>query len=407
MLTIAELLPYISILIVFIILIYYFYLKMRYGFWYYQPVFHIYDIGYYFFSPGIIKHDLPKENKYTNFKQIDTSQYNKTTNIQLQTFVNFIRTNFFNNGTNKYIPLRENIEPYFKGFNTPVFISFFNIKEPLLDNKSQQLVDNIRPIAVMTSRPLNVKINNGDPNSIFDVYYIDYLCVDMVYRKKGTAQQIIQTHEYNQRHSNNSIVVSLFKREGELTGIVPLCVYNMYCFDVTQWGAPRVSLHASYNITESNKQNLHYVNEFLETNCNLLFEIVIKPEISNILELIVTKNIFVYFILDGERQIQCIYFFRKSCTIVEREKEALTCFASIKGNVRDDVFINGFKLAAWKIMKQNPEFGFLVIENISHNNIIFNSLTIRNKPFIVSPAAYFFYNFAYKTFEPNKTFIIN
>ena len=41
---------------------------------------------------------------------------------------------------------------------------------------------------------------------------------------------MIQTHEYNQSHKNKNICVSLFKREEELTGIIPLTIYKTYCF---------------------------------------------------------------------------------------------------------------------------------------------------------------------------------
>ena len=105
--------------------------------------------------------------------------------------------------------------------------------------------------------------------------------------------------------------------------------------------------------------------------------------------------------------IYAVYMFRKSSTIIEGGKEALTCFASINTCDSNDIFLNGFKLAFWNIIKERKNYGFLVIENISCNNVLINGLVIRNKPYIISPAAYFFYNFAYKTFNPNKVLMIN
>ena len=52
-------------------------------------------------------------------------------------------------------------------------------------------------------------------------------------------------------------------------------------------------------------------------------------------------------------------------------------------------------------------FGFAAIENISHNNIIIQNIKLKTQPLIISPTAYFFYNFAYPTFKSNKVFIIN
>ena len=85
--------------------------------------------------------------------------------------------------------------------------------------------------------------------------------------------------------------------------------------------------------------------------------------------------------------------------------EVLCCFASIC-NCSHNIFIQGFKVSFWKIAAENF-FGFAAIENISHNNIIIDNIILKTKPLIISPTAYFFYNFAYPTFQANKVFIIN
>ena len=59
--------------------------------------------------------------------------------------------------------------------------------------------------------------------------------VDKYHRNKNIAPQIIQTHEYNQSHSNKKICVSLFKREEELTGIIPLTCYDTYCYNISDF----------------------------------------------------------------------------------------------------------------------------------------------------------------------------
>jgi hypothetical protein len=223
-----------------------------------------------------------------------------------------------------------------------------------------------------------------------------------MYRKKGIAPQIIQTHEYNQRHLNKNIVVSLFKREDELTGIVPLCVYSTYGFTVDKWTKPS-ELHPSYKLLEVNAQNFHFLFDFIKNNGNK-FDIVINTEVTNIIELIKTKNIFIYTIILDDKII-CAYFFRKTCTSIEKNMEVLSCFASIK-DCDDTVFIQGFKISFWKIASENY-FGFAAIEEISHNSVIIENLKIKTHPLIVSPTAYFFYNFAYPTFRADKVLILN
>jgi GNAT superfamily N-acetyltransferase len=381
---------------------------MKYGFWILQPVFHVYDVWYMFSPPGIIRNELPRENKYTNFKNVDTTIYKELSDVKLQRFIHFINSNYLQNKDNVFSPKIENVAPYFAGHNDTSFVSFYTEKELVTDLKKGTIIEDARIIGAMTSRPIHVFINKGEKDSYFDAYYVDYLCVDKNYRRKGVAPQIIQTHHYNQSHINKKISVSIFKREDELTGIVPLCVYSTYGFSMKKWHKPH-ELHAMYKLLEINEQNYHFLFDFIKSNMDK-FEITINSEHSNIIELIKTKNIFIYVLIEGDtNNIQCAYFYRKTCVFYEKGLEILTCFASINGfehHSDNHLFIQGFKISFWKTAEKNY-FGFAVIENISHNNIIIDNLSIKTKPVVVSPTAYFFYNFAYYSFKPDKVFILN
>jgi hypothetical protein len=83
----------------------------------------------------------------------------------------------------------------------------------------------------------------------------------------------------------------------------------------------------------------------------------------------------------------------------------LSCFSSIC-ICDESIFIQGFKISFWKIAFENY-FGFAAIEDISDNYIIINDIQQKTPPLIVSPTAYFFYNFAYPSFKSNKVLIIN
>jgi len=390
-----------GMLIIFII---YIFIRLKYGFWVMQPVFHVYDLKYYLHAPGIINDSLPLKNKYTNFKNIDTIVFSELSSVQKTRFVNLIKTNYLQNKDNIFIPKTENIFPYFTGHNDKSVVSFYYEDNRMIDLKKGTIVVDREIIGTITSRPLTIIINNDKYNkdTKFSVYYVDYLCVDKLHRKKGIAPQIIQTHYYNQRYINKNIVVSLFKREDELTGIVPLCVYTTYGFSVDKWFKPP-DLSGEYKLLEINAQNFRFLYDFIILNNNK-FDIVIIPEVTNILELIKTKNIFIYAVLCDEKII-CCYFYRKSCVQIEKNIEVLSCFASIC-ECEDDIFIHGFKISFWKIAAENF-FGFAAIENISHNSIIINNIMLKTKPLIKSPTAYFFYNFAYPTFKSDKCLIIN
>ena len=269
--------------------------------------------------------------------------------------------------------------------------------------KKGTIIEDKEIVGIMTSRPTHISIKTEDRKaSSFDAYYVDYLCVKQGQRKKGIAPQLIQTHHYNQSHANQNISVSLFKREDELTGIVPMCVYSTYGFSVDKWTKP-TALNAACTVLEVSAQNSHLLFDFIKTNSEV-FDITVMPDISNIVELIRTRNIFVNVIL-LEDQIQCAYFFRKSCVAVEKGMEVLSCFASINA-ADNDLFVQGYKISFWNIADKN-KFGFAAVEDISHNKTIINNLVKKTHPMVVSPTAYFFYNFAYRTFNSTRAFVIN
>ena len=58
------------------------YIRVKFGFWALQPVFHVYNLTYLIWPPGIINHDLPEKNKYTNFKNIETIIYSELSDLK-------------------------------------------------------------------------------------------------------------------------------------------------------------------------------------------------------------------------------------------------------------------------------------------------------------------------------------
>lgn len=124
MIQLLEYLSYITLFICLIVLTSYLYIKFKFGFWMIQPVFHIYDIQYMISPPGIINHGLPKINKYTNFKNIETIEYASVSDLKVNLFVKFIQMNYLNHKDNKFSPKNENVVPYFYGHSSKSFFLF-------------------------------------------------------------------------------------------------------------------------------------------------------------------------------------------------------------------------------------------------------------------------------------------
>lgn len=385
------------------IILFFMYIRLKYKFWAIQPVFHFYDLHYWFVNKGVICKELPEKNMYVNLKKIKTKEFEYIDELTKKEIITLIRLNYFTQNENKYEPKQENIIPYFSGHNSNTYWSYFLEPEILIDNKTGKTIEENKLIGIITARPLHVQINNKPK---FDVYYVDYLCVNKNYRKKNIAPQLIQTHEYNQSHNNKNISVSLFKREEELTGIIPLTVYKTYCFNMINWDQPK-QLDAKFTILTGDKQNIYYLYNFI-MEMKKKWDIIIYPEISNIIELVTTNNIFIkMLVINGD--IEGAYIFRKTCTYIEKNKEIISCIASIKGSIQTNQFIDGFKMSLWSLKnnKYCELMRYLTLEDVSDNKYIINNICLKTHPIVISPMAYFFYNFAYNPFKSEKCLIIN
>jgi hypothetical protein len=402
-------------LIVLLLIVFFLYIRIKFRFWALQPVFHFYDLYYWIANIGIIQEELPSKNRYTNFKNIKTISYDILSDPNIKDFVWIVQLNYLRNKENKFAPDQSNIVPYFKGHNHKSFWSFYYEPSFLLDSKTNTTISNENLIAVITGRPLNLTFykNNGkNKKGEMDVYYIDYLCVEKMHRKKNIAPQLIQTHEYNQSHLNRKICVSLFKREEELTGIIPLTVYKTYCFNMRNWFKPQ-GLRAKIQLLTGDKQNIYYLYNFInELTKKGKWDLTVLPAISNLMELVTTGNLFVKMLI-SEGEIIATYIFKKTCTFIEKDKEIISCIASFFQHpaLSKEEFIQGFKVALWSIIEQKEKepnkFKYLIVEDISDNNHIIENIKIKTHPIAVSPTAYFFYNFAHNPFKPNRILMIN
>jgi hypothetical protein len=393
---------YVFLILVTTLFSIYIYLRLRYGFWYLQPVFHKYNIFYYFAPPGIIQTRLPSPNKYTNFQNIETFSFEKVNEENRRKFSAFIKSHFFKNGENKFSPEYQNVIPYFRCRNDGLsFLSFYKEKVKKMNPQTNEITEEKKIVGTISTKPIHIHFVKE--NTFIDAYYVDYLCVDPLYRKKGVACQLIQTHEYNQRHANKEISVSLFKREEKFTGVVSLCKFMTYAFPTKGWTRPS-DLHSMYKFLEINKQNARVLTDFMKDDALSFFDIMIQCDFSSLLELIQSGNIYIHVVM-VEKVVLGAFFFRKTCIYWKGGEEFLSCFASVKSkDTSSDLFIHAFKLCSWKLLTEK-KFAHLCIDNISHNNILVNNIQSKTRPFLVSPMAYYFYNFASHNYRPEKVFL--
>ena len=396
-------------ILIFVFLTTWLMIKRKYGFWYYQPVFHLFDIHYNFFSPQVIRKNLPVKIKFTRTDLVKVKPFQEWNLIQLHCFCRFVLQEFYVQGDNRFVPQRENILPYFEGHNEPCFLSLMQVPELLQEEKNHRVIQSQKMVGVMTSRPIELIFFPS--KTTVPLYYVDYLCVAKSHRKKGVAPQIIQTHEYVQRHSNTRRAVSLFKREGDMTGIVPLCAYTASCFSLYKMIKSQSKSNLSYGVVLATKQTLHLVMHFLKEN-QWKMDCMGWPSLQNIMALIETSNLFLSFFKVHD-QIQSLYVFKKSCMEIQQGREALTCVGSLKSDKQvQSMFVHGFYESLHLIVEQQNQqkkggFYLLVVEAISDNvSLLEDILKNTKKPLHTAPCAYFLYNYLHTPLSAEKVLMI-
>ena len=387
-------------LILFVLVIYISltaYIKIKMKFWYAQPVFHIYNIWYWLNPPGIILDQPPEINKYTNIVDIKTYGISDINETLLDRACNFIKSYYVQSPNTKYIPTKKHIVEYLKSSNNESYLSIYQTPKLLFEkDEPSSVLDDI--ISVISARPLNITLKGKTP---FTLYYVDNLCVHPDYRKDGIAPNTIQTHYYNLRKNNPKIKTCLFKREGELNAIVPLTTYKTLCFNISilQKMNPGV-----LNVIEIGQNQLTlFVNFIYSQSKN--FDCIIMPDLSNMLNMIKTENIYVYGILQNNNLIAA-YAFRRPSLFYDKE-EAIECFFSLYAKNADtlNAYITGFNISLNKC-KEKLKTTILLIEDIGQSGKLIDYL--RNNLLNVlfqSPTAFFLYNYACYTVPSKKALI--
>ena len=370
---------YIFAVIILILVSLKIYIKVRFKFWSCQPVFHLYNIRYWLFPPGIITSNFYNQ-KYMNYLNIKTNKYDHYSDSDFKQFSEFIKLNYLNRKNIHYNPEPTNILPY---FNSNTYISTYH-KDNML-------------VGLITGTPLYVCLNNNEMHT----YYIDYLCVHKNFRNKAIAPELIQTHEFFQRKNEKNIKTCLFKKETNQHYIVPLTIYNTYCFNTNYWTInPHNLLPPFLSLLKITSTNINLLVDFLSV-IKHRFKCYIITSFESLIHLIKTNNLYIYVILHNNEIISA-YFYKNSCVNYKNEK-CVECIATLNNSTNINYFINGFycSLKLLQSMYKN-----LIIENTSDSYPIIKHILNNHTPYNVNPTAYYFYNFAIRPIKESNVCLI-
>ena len=330
------------------------FIRLKFRFWSMQPVFHIYDILYWLRPPGIIMDELPEMNKYVNIVDIKTYEVSKMDNSLSEEACKFIKSNYLRNANAQYLPTVSNIIEYLRASNHPSYFTLYKVPSRFPDAGYK---------AVISARVLHVTLGNNKP---FPTYYVDNLCVHPEHRKQGVAPKAIQTHVYNLRRNNKKVKTCLFKREGNLTAIIPLTAYPTYGYHIRDIPVKALP-HAAYQILDITPKNLYLLTEFIYAETKE-FDCVVLPEVTNISNLLKTENILIYGI-NYKGKLVAAYVFRDAALQYGKDK-TVECIGSLATKKEAGILYSGFTQALCKC-KEKLAAGRLLLEETAHNiNIV-------------------------------------
>lgn len=465
-----KILQYFCLIISIFYISFVFYFKLKFNFWSKQPVFHFHNLWYWITPPKIIypNGNFPINKYYTPY-DVKTMKFNDIDDTIKNKFFNLIQTNYLISNHSNYNPPNKRIDAYFHGHNNNCFISFIERNKNLIEySKEKNTMNNINSssiICALTSRPIDIYLCYGEKH--FQMNYVDFLCTHNKERKKGNAPKVIYTYAIDSQKYKPNTSLFLFKREGQLTAIVPLITYSSYMYNLKYW--KKKELYHPFIVVEINEENFQLIRNCLShNNLNKKFNVVGISNISNIIELLKNNCIYIYALtIPNSNKIFGLYFFKnndvyfinknslKNNSITndndndnendndndnEKKQNYITksymidCFGSILfNNVFDEernsysniekqnttlnnnnIFTNeeintlfeyGFYNSCFSL-KNDKKYSYINIENISDNYLFLKNIILYKDLIDKSPTAYFFYNYASKPYLSKETFLL-
>ena len=420
----------------------FFYIKIKYPFWNVQPVYHNYDFWRSWTTSPTILYQSPFKSKfYDKQKVIDTQPFSRLLNTDKQTIgevAYLLQCHYIPSERILFHLEQHDLQSYFTGQTQPSYISIYhqltyspqpssiNITSTTpMENTNPQKWEDIltsdktvkTPIGCITSRFMNMYLFYSTQGVIqYPIYYQDFLCVQRTKKELGT--KLFDTHEYNIRITNPDIKISIFKRENQLCdGVVPFISYVSYTFYISNLDTP--PLPNSYVLSRITKTNTDILLDFLGGLFQIqekegVFQCMIYPEIGNILSLIKSRNLWVFALKKGEH-LYGIYFIKNAHMNYEELDDergngcnTLHLVASMNNTHNHHFFFQGFIQSLREVLKENPHYKMLMIDNIGHNSIIAEQWKRKRDVVFTIPSAYYTYNFVFPAspIEHEKCFVL-
>lgn len=399
---------YIIIIIIMLFLLYKAYFKIKFKFWSIQPVNHYHKFYNLYKKNEIINYNIPEINKYTDLINIETFKNNELTSSIIADILYILSNNYlFDNINNIYYkPKKNNFLPYLNNNDKYSLISVYNHENILIDNNNK-LIRNKKPLGIVTSKHMNLFINN----KYYNTFYVDFLVVDLKHRKKNIAPKLIQTIFYKQRLMYPNIYINVFKREDDQNFIKPITKYISYGINLNKMNILKkisnINLYNfNINITSIliDKKNFINIKTILKEQINY-YDLLYIPSTLNLLDLIMSNNYYIYSIVNKDNiNISIGYFIFKNNACTYNGEKSLSLIGSYyNDNILDEVTFKYLFLNLLNNIKKI--YKIIIIEDISKNHLLLE-LFNKDEIFLESNTSYYFYNFISEKFNNKKILLL-
>jgi hypothetical protein len=398
--------------IIFVLVIYITYIKIRYPFWSGQPVLHSYGLRLRWRkTPYYVYPNSPVKTKFCDFENVNTESYIECSLLDKNNLLNMIQCYYISTEKLLYTLQPMNMDALFTSNRELSYVSFFN--EYRIDFSMNQILEMTsvkKPIAAITSRYVNFYVAEQGAAAaeefykLYPMYYVDYLSVNRHRDVKNISRKLLQTHEYNTRLKNPNVKCSLIKKEIVLfDGVIPLVRFNTSTFHLRNNNFPLLPPH--HEILKISKENIDLLMDFINVHTKTdarIFEVFVVSDIGSLLEQIHQGLLFVYC-LRKEENIYGFYFIRDAKTEYENvlnndgkvAARTLHCIGSFCNTRNERFFYLGFLHALHDIVKMQKDYRMLIFDEIGHNVYLYSHWRKKYTPIFVTPSAYYLFNLIY------------
>lgn len=416
---------YIYVIVLFLILGVFAFIKIQYPFWSAQPIFHSYDFWRRFSSTFFyIQNGFPIKTKFCDSRRCLSIPYSEMNDESIKKTVDLIQCYYIPSDRVIVTMDISGLMASMTGHSHPSYVTFYNesdfsIEHDVSFNSLTRILEKPLPVGCILSKPSRLFINTYGKMEEHVIYSWDYTCVHRDYVKKNISRNLIQTAEYNQRIKNPEILGTLFKKEGSLCdGVIPLVEFKTFVFYLRNVKLP--PLPPKFTVTRILHENVGIFSDFLygithpkriigDGNIQSPFFLIGIPEMGNINAMVQCENMYAY-VLQNSEHIYGLYIFKDAKINYEdiENGNLLECVFSVSNTEMEGLFFSGFLTSLRDILNLQKKYKMILFNNLSHNSKILEKWKWKYTSVFENKAAYYAYNMVIPgmPFEANKVGII-